>query len=627
MVRKFSRSWPVLGLLLLSLFVSLARSWGSASSEKVSAVGSYQGYSEAIYQRSVSKTAYVPMRDGVRLAVDYMLPRNLPATEKIPAILIQTRYWRNMVLPIMKDPSKEYLVRHGYAVVSVDVRGTGASYGVWPYPWSDDEIKDGAEIVDWIIAQPWSNGLVGSYGTSYTATTAEFLLVNRHPAVKAVVVRFGLFDSYTDIAYPGGIHHDWFMNTWNQVDQALDSNQTGRLLQLMEKVKPRLIGIPGVKPAGPARTRLIDLNRALKDHEQNGDVYELSKKVEFRDIYFADLDGMIEKISPYFYKDEMEASGAPIYFMTGWLDGAYTAAMINNYLNFSNAAKLTVGPWPHSGRENISPWRKSVKPEFDQSAELLRFFDYHLKGIANGVGDEPPVHYFTMGEEKWKGAEAWPPAAKTTTYFLARDHSLSPSPPSSADGFDSYQVSYDAGTGIGSRYNSLVNLSGTPIWYPDRAAADKLLLVYESAPLEQDLEVSGHPVARLYVKSTSDDGQFFVYLEDVSPGGTVSYITEGLLRGKCRKVSNQPPLYKTAPGVPHHTFKSSDARPLVPGEVALITFDLQPTSVRFSKGHRIRVAVSGADKDHFVIPPGPAPTLELQRNSLYPSSIDLPVVE
>lgn len=627
MIRKSSRFWSVLGLLLVSLFWSPARSWSSESSEKVSVVGAYRGYSEELYRRVVTKAVYVPMRDGVRLAVDYMLPRGLPASEKIPALLIQTRYWRSMVLPLMKDASKEYLVRHGYAVVTVDVRGTGASSGSWPYPWSEAEIKDGAEIVDWIIAQPWSNGRVGSYGTSYTATTAEFLLVNRHPAVKAVVVRFGLFDAYADIAYPGGIYHDWFMDTWNRLDQALDRNDTGRLLQMMKMVKPRLIGLPGVKPAGPPLTRMLDLQRALQGHQQNGDVYEFGKQVEFRDVYFADLDGAIEKISPYFYQAQIEASGAPIYFMTGWLDGAYTAAMINNYLNFSNAAKLTVGPWPHGGRENISPWRDSVKPEFDQSAELLRFFDYHLKGLENGVMDEPPVHYFTMGEEQWKGAEVWPPAAKTMTFFLAGDHSLSPSPPSSADGFDSYQVNYDAGTGIGSRYNSLVNLPGTPIWYPDRAAADQRLLVYESAPLLKDLEVTGHPVARLYVKSTADDGQFFVYLEDVSPGGTVSYITEGLLRGQCREVSPEPPLYQTAPGVPYHTFKSSDARPLVPGEVALITFDLQPTSVRFRAGHRIRVAVSGADKDHFVIPQDPAPRLEVQRNSQYPSSLDLPMVE
>ena len=141
------------------------------------------------------------------------------------------------------------------------------------------------------------------------------------------------------------------------------------------------------------------------------------------------------------------------------------------------------------------------------------------------------------------------------------------------------------------------------------------------------MEVSGHPVVRLYVKSSADDGQFFVYLEDVFPDGTVSYITEGMLRGKCREVSKQPPLYKTVAGLPYHTFLSSDARPMVPGEVALITFGLQPTSWRFKKGHRIRVAVSGADKDHFVVPAGRAPKLAVQRNSLYASSIDLPVVE
>lgn len=615
----------VLALVTLGLLFPLRGP--AADTAKVSKPGVYRGHSPELYSGVVTRTTYVTMRDGVRLALDYMLPRGLPADAKLPAILVQTRYWRSMVIPLMHDKSKDFLVRHGYAVVTADVRGTGASFGTWPYPWSEAEIKDGGQVVDWIIAQPWSDGKVGSYGTSYTATTAEFLLVNQHPAVKAVVVRFGLYDSYLDIAYPGGIYHDWFMDTWNRVDQNLDRNDTGGLLMMMGKTKLRFLGIPGVSPAGPALTRQLDLQAALKSHANNGDVYEFGRQVEFRDTYFPLLGGAIEKISPYFYQAEIEASGAPIYFMTGWLDGAYTSAMITNYLNFKNAAKLTVGPWPHGGAVNISPWRKSVKPEFDHGEELLRWFDFHLKGIDNGIMAEPPVHYFTMGAEQWQAASAWPPAAKTTTLYLAAEHGLSSAAPADPGGADPYQVTYDSGTGIGSRYNSLVNLPGTPIWYGNRAAADRLLLVYDSEPLTKDLEVTGHPVIRLYVKSDSTDGQFFAYLEDVSPGGTVSYITEGLLRGACRAVSDQPPLYRTAPGVPNHTYLRADARPLVPGEVSLITFDLQATSVVFRAGHRVRVAVAGADKDHFVIPSYPPPKIEVQHNPQYPSAIDLPVVE
>lgn len=626
MARKFPRLM-VVSFLLLGCLALPAAAPAADSPGKVSSVGAYSGYGGTVYPSVVTRSTYVTMRDGVRLAVDYMLPRGLPAGAKVPAILIQTRYWRAFAISMMNDKSKDFLARHGYAVVDVDVRGTGASYGSWPYPWSEAEIKDGGQIVDWIVAQPWCDGKVGSFGTSYTATTAEFLLVNQHPAVKAVVVRFGLFDSYLDIVYPGGIFHDWFMDTWNRADQNLDRNNTGGLLVMMEAVKVPIWGIPGVKPAGSPLTSSLDLARALREHKGNGDVYQFGKKVVFRDTYFSELGGTIEKISPYFFKNEIEASGTPIYFMSGWHDGAYTGAMVTNYLNFKNAAKLTLGPWPHGGRENSSPWRKQVKPEFSQDEELLRWFDYHLKGIENGVMKEPPVHYFTMGEEQWKGAAAWPPAATTRTFFLAADRALTTSAPATAGGEDAYQVTYEAGTGKGSRYNSLVNLPGTPIWYGDRAKADRLLLVYETAPLPEDLEVTGHPVVRLYLKSSAADGQFFVYLEDVSPGGTVSYVTEGLLRGVCREVSTKPQLYQTVAGIPYHTFVSGDARPLTPGEVALITFDLQPTSVRFRAGHRIRVAIAGADRDHFVVPADPPPLIHVQRSAPYPSAIDLPVVK
>ena len=97
-------------------------------------------------------------------------------------------------------------VAGGYAWVDVDVRGSGASFGSRVGEWSPDEVRDGAEIVDWIVRQPSSNGKVAALGNSYDGTSAEFLLVNQHPAVRVIAPCFALFDTYTDIAFPGGIH-------------------------------------------------------------------------------------------------------------------------------------------------------------------------------------------------------------------------------------------------------------------------------------------------------------------------------------------------------------------------------------------------------------------------------------
>jgi hypothetical protein len=131
----------------------------------------------ARYKGRENYSIYLPMRDGVRIAIDVILPKGLARGETIPALLIQSRYWRSMELrmpfkwflkPEVLNPRykdfQPFFTSRGYALVMVDVRGTGASYGVWRYPWTEDSIYDAGEIVDWIISQPWSNGRVAWMG-------------------------------------------------------------------------------------------------------------------------------------------------------------------------------------------------------------------------------------------------------------------------------------------------------------------------------------------------------------------------------------------------------------------------------------------------------------------------------
>jgi len=208
------------------------------------------------------------------------------------------------------------------------------------------------------------------------------------------------------------------------------------------------------------------------------------------------------------------------------------------------------------------------------------------------------------------------------TWVFAGDNVLSTKRPAAGKAFDTYLVNYTAGTGNLTRWNTL--FGGTPVEYPDRSAEDRKLLTYTSAPLEHDMEITGHPVATLFVSSTAADGQFFVYLEEVDESGHVRYITEGQLRALHRKLSTSRPPYKTV--VPYRTFLGRDAKPLVPGQITQLTFDLLPTSYLFRKGRRLRVAIAGADKDHFDPLAGPPPTVQFYHGGAYRSRIDLPLI-
>jgi putative CocE/NonD family hydrolase len=302
---------------------------------------------------------------------------------------------------------------------------------------------------------------------------------------------------------------------------------------------------------------------------------------------------------------------------------AYQHGAIKRHLTLANPEnRLILGPWAHGGRFTSSPANPG-RTHFDHAGEVLKFLDHHLRGLDTGLSAEKRVHYYTMVEERWKDADTWPPPSQATSFYFAANHALTTTPPADGEAADSYQVDYSHGTGPRSRWDSAIG--GRFVSYPDRAEQDAKLLVYESAPLVQDTEVTGHPIASLQVTSTAEDGAFFVYLEDVDAEGRVSYVTEGELRALHRHVSTAAAPY--ADPVPYHSFERADAEPLVPGEAAELSFDLLPTSYLFRKDHRIRVAVAGADKDHFaLIPEGRPPTIRVHRDAARASRVVLPVV-
>jgi putative CocE/NonD family hydrolase len=293
------------------------------------------------------------------------------------------------------------------------------------------------------------------------------------------------------------------------------------------------------------------------------------------------------------------------------------------FLTLNNYQRAVVGPWNHGGGQNADPYKGATPERVMYGFEFLRFFDHYLKGSDTGLDSAKRFYYFTMGEEKWKETNTWPVAGtKMVRWFLDADNTLSPKAPQSASGADGYKIDFEATTGTSNRWHTQV---GGQVAYPDRAAEDRKLLTYTSAPLDSDVEITGYPVVGLFVSSSETDGAFFVYLEDVDEKGAVTYLTEGDLRALHRKISKEASPVKIL--VPYHSFRRKDALPLEPGKIAELNFGLQPTSVLIKKGHRLRIAIAGADKDTFArIPAGGSPTITVAHNKRSSSWIDLPVI-
>ena len=593
-----------------------------ALTEHEAVFGCYRHYQKPAYSVHTNEALYISMHDGVRIAMDVTLPSPLPADAKIPAILLTTRYWRAQ----KGDPVEQedlFYVRHGYAFIRADERGTGASFGTWPQMWPRTTVADSVEMVDWIVTQPWSNGRVGAIGVSYPGTNAQMLAATNHPAVKAVVPKFIEFDVYPDILFPGGVLLETLVKSYGAHCKDLDSNRW---------VDP-MMGDPSgtVKPVDTDPEEVL-LNQAVAEHvATNPDFGESLMEVVYRDDPIGGIGVSIDDCSMHQLLEPIERSRVAMYGWGSWYDACTADTVIRRIMNFSNPQRAVIGAWNHGGDKNANQYRTADAPpvpsQLAQWLESLRFFDYHLKNIDTGVMEGDPVVYITMGEEGWKRAATWPlDNSELKRWYLDADGTLSALAPTSSDGALQFEVDFAASAGDTSKWHTEFNYGA--VVYADRAGADARCLTYTSARLETDLEVTGYATVTLQVKSSHADGVFHVYLEDVFPNGEVKFITEGMLRALHRKVSPAQPPYRML--MPHHSYKRADALAMIPGEVCEIVIGLQPTSVLFRQGHRIRLAIAGHDNPTFARIPaddGKPVVIEVQCNQVHASWVELPVID
>jgi putative CocE/NonD family hydrolase len=595
---KFHQISLVALLFLLAGVTSVNGQKPAQGGDRVSKFGKYVGYSEPLYDEWVRTSRYIEMSDGVKLAMDIIRPakNGKPVEESLPVVWNYYRYHRarvkdgNILSMVDRSPPLQMLAKHGYVIVVVDVRGTGASYGSADRgPNTEQEAQHTYEITEWLATQSWCDGNVGMFGHSYSGYIQFRAAGEAPPHLKAIFPSMATFDLY-EIMYRGGVFGDKFaqgasrsLNYWDIETAAppVDEDSAGEMLA-----------------------------EARVEHRNNADPYVFLKTYTYRDTRENGFVFWVEN-NPRTYVKEVNESGTPVYQWAGWYD-FNIRDMFQWYANLKNPQKLAIGPWSHASYD----WDDLL------SVEQLRWFDHWLKGIDNGIMDEPAINYVVIGSNdvsNWFSADDWPlsEAEKTSFFFntgpsgsiySVNDGVLSTQEPTTDKGHDTYTVDYSATSEE-----------------DDMSINDIKGLTFTSMPLEEDMTIVGHPIITLFVTSSSEDVDFYVYLEEVDAKGASKCITTGILRASHRSLM-EPPFDNL--GLPYHRHFAADMKPLQKDKPAELIFDLLPISRVFKKGNRIRVTITYADKSYTergrLDPP---PIVIVYRNKQFASYISLPIVK
>ena len=373
-----------------------------------------------------------------------------------------------------------------------------------------------------------------------------------HAHLVAVAALFSPHDPYRELFYPGGCGTDGRYARWMYESQLKDG-VTGALdrLAAITGQPAETIALPSpVKPVdGPDGPSLLDA--AIGEHQSNADVHALMGRVPFRDDRVAGLDW--EATAPSASGLAIASSGVPMLVRAGWLDGGFAAGALARFVTQASHQQVEIGPWGHGGGSFADTLRRSGDTEHDplspgsQDRRLVEFFARYLE--RNGKPGGPSTLTFgTLGTAAWQDVTSWPPAGTGTQrwYLGPMGQGSGSTREAGLAGTVSHRVDVTTSTGATNRWLA-IDLGRAPA-YPDRKHADDSLLTFTSGPLPADVHVLGFPVVTMRLATSGTDGAVYVYLEDVDPGGDVSYLTEGCLRFLHRRTTG--PAEPVRLGVP-----------------------------------------------------------------------------
>ncbi len=616
----------------LTLFAQAAPAPDASRMPPVGWVGSPKQY-DAL---KVSTDLMIPTRDGKRMATDVYRPARygVPVTQPLPVLLNRTPYNKAALAELAV-----WYAERGYVVALQDTRGRYKSEGTFSKVQPADA-TDGYDVIEWLAKQPYANGVVGMWGTSFSAHTEAGAAQYNPPSLKSMVLNMGGLANGWDhgVRYRGtyemGRQLTW---AWSQLLADARSPDVQALLT-KEKVEDWY----SVQP----------MRRGLNP---------LSVNPQYEGWYFdffehADYDA--------FWKDPMlawdehyrETSDIPMMHVGGWYD-IFTAGTFKNFTELRKLKKtpqrIVVGPWTHGGNNrsfagDVAYGDSAAIPDFLTDFHL-RWFDHHLKGVANGIEKDSAVRLFVMGTGDgrkdangrlqhggyWRTSNAWPVTnTRMVPYYFQADGSLRATKPKALHSkttytFDPRHPVPTVGGGSSARlkdgaYDQREDPRFPPSqapWLPLRSRAD--VVVFQTEPLTADMTVIGPITVTLFASVTTVDADFTAKLVDVYPsstdwpGGFDLNLTDAIVRGRYRATRDHAVM-------------------LQPGRVYEFTIDPFPTANVFKKGHRIRVDISSSNFPRFDVNPNTGEPLgknrrlvttdiSIQHSATYPSHIVLPL--
>jgi uncharacterized protein len=485
--------------------------------------------SAPIYGVRLEKT-WIPMHDGVRLAVTLYVPTGAKAGQRFPALLEYLPYRKDDDEAIRDYGTHSYFAKRGYVGARVDIRGFGMSEGVPPdREYSPQEQQDGDEVIAWLAKQSWSNGNVGMLGISWGGFNSIQMALRNPPALKAILAVAATDELFKeDVHYMDGVFHvDEFELTMD-----LDQGRTG----------------------APD----FNLDAAVIGPRMNSTPWSLTYMKHQRDGTF-----WRSPLRP------IETLKVPSFLIGGLQDG-YRDSIPRMLEKVKAPLKAWIGPWNH-GFPNDS----NYGPMYEWRDQAVRWFDYWLKGRDTGVLKDPKViayqqYWRPPGSQdqdvpgEWR-AESWPPAgAAPLTLYLQQNGGLSAEQP--ANGQNLLRNVPSTGVEAGFWWGELLT---------DQRPVDAFSLTYDSLALTEQIAILGVPHVSLQVSADAPLADWFVRVSDVAPDGSVTLVAGAGINGAQRD-------------------SMSDPKDLVPGTVYPLSMDLHLASWVFPKGHRIRVAISNA---------------------------------